>query len=585
MKIKLNRLLPVFVIATIFAGQMYAQEMTKSALKALGAPNNPKVQVAWNRFYDWEQITEILNKMVKAYPELATLESIGKSYEGRDLWCITITNQKTGKHSDKPAFFIDGAIHANEIQAVEVCMYTAWYLLESYSNNEFIKGMLDTKTFYIVPFENPDSRNTYLHSDLELRTGKVPRDDDGDGLIDEDGPEDINKDGYISSMRIKVKAGYYKESTEYKGAMVFCPQKDGNYMLLEEGIDNDGDGEINEDGPGSYDGNRNWGWSWKPQYIQYGSDRYPFSIPEVRIVGDFMKSHPNIMGVQSYHNYSGLILRGPGNREDKTYPQDDQVIDFIGKKGEDILPAYKFITIWKDLYTTYGGETDFTYSSLGILSYSNELWTPFNLFRKTRTPQPGDNYLTNYLAEQEDYSKFNKYLLFNEATIPWKEFDHPDFGKVEIGGTRSTLGRLPQSFLLEEECHRNMAFTIMNASFLPSVTIESVTKKSLPGGLTEITAAIKNSQPVPTRLAVDIQNKINRPDWITIKGAKVISGGIKRSRFDEEFTEQKYEPARLIIDTVNGNQTIFAVWIVEENNPVTVEFDSAKGGKHSKSIQ
>lgn len=68
------------------------------------------------------------------------MESIGKSYEGRDIWCITITNSKTGRHSEKPAFYIDAAIHANEIQAVEVASYTVWYLLESYADNPFINS-------------------------------------------------------------------------------------------------------------------------------------------------------------------------------------------------------------------------------------------------------------------------------------------------------------------------------------------------------------------------------------------------------------------------------------------------------------
>lgn len=580
-----QRIYSAVLVLMMLVPAIHSQDMTKSALKALGAPNNPKVQVAWNRFYDWEGITEILQKMVKAYPELATLESIGKSYEGRDLWCITITNSKTGKHSDKPAYYIDAAIHANEIQAVEVAMYTAWYLLENYNSVEFIKGLLDTKTFYIVPFQNPDGRNAYLHNDLELRSGKVPRDDDGDGLVDEDGPEDLNKDGFISQMRIKMKGGYYKESKEYKGAMEYTQKGDGDYIVFDEGIDNDEDGQLNEDGPGSYDQNRNWGWNWRPEYTQWGAHWYPFSLPEAKVVNDFLKSHQNIMGFQTYHNYSGLILRGPSTKDEKTYFQDDQVIDFVGKKGEDILPGYKFVVIWKDLYPLYGGELDYAYAALGIMPYSNELWTPYNLFRFTRTPQPGDNYLTSYLAEREMTNKFNKYLLFNEATIPWKEYDHPEYGKVEIGGTKSTLGRLPQSFLFEEECHRNMAFTLMNASFLPSVTIESITKKNLPDGLVEITAAVRNSEPIPTRLAVDIQNKINRPDWIILKGAKVLTGGIKRNRFDEEFTEQKYDPSKLVVESIGGNQVVYAMWIVEGNSPVTVEFDSVKGGRSSKNSQ
>ena len=59
-------------------------------------------------------------------------------------------------------------------------------------------------------------------------------------------------------------------------------------MLGYEGIDNDGDGLVNEDGPGGYDGNRDWGFNWEPNYIQSGADKYPFSFPENQAVRDFI---------------------------------------------------------------------------------------------------------------------------------------------------------------------------------------------------------------------------------------------------------------------------------------------------------
>ena len=582
MKYIIKSVLIIITMVVLSGTVITGQEVTPSALKALGAPNNPKVQVAWNRYYDWEGITDIIQKLVKAYPGLATMESIGKSYEGRDIWCITITNSKTGRHSEKPAFYIDAAIHANEIQAVEVASYTVWYLLESYADNPFIKELLDTKTFYIVPFQSPDSRNAFMHSPAALRGGMVPLDDDGDGLFDEDGPDDINKDGEITQMRIKVKGGRWKEDPEYKNVMVRCAlDEEGEYELIgSEGIDNDGDGLVNEDGPGSYDPNRNWGWGWAPNYIQSGSVRYPFSLPETKAISDFIKAHTNILCAQSFHNSGGMILRGPGSREDKSYYQDDQVFDLVGKKGEEIIPGYKYMVTWRDLYTVYGGETEFNYSNLGIMTYVNELWTPFNMFRKAENPQQSSSGRGN---ERDESNKFNKYLLFDEATVPWKEFNHPVYGKIEIGGTKKTYGRMPPSFLLEEECHRNMAFTLMQASFMPQISIDSITKKNLPNGLTEITAAIRNREPIPTRLAVDVQNKINRPDWITLKGTKVLTAGIKRNRFDDEFIEQKNSPERIEVEAIGGNQTIYAVWIVDGNSPVTVEFNSVKGGIVSKS--
>ncbi len=583
MKKKMNLLFILFFAVCLISPALRGQEFTSSALKALGAPNNPKVQVAWNRYYDWEGITDIMKRLAKAYPELATLESIGKSYEGRDLWCITITNSKTGRHSEKPAFYIDAAIHANEIQAVEVASYTAWYLLESYYSNPVIKDLLDTKTFYIVPFQSPDGRNSFIHDKIVLRSGEVPRDDDGDGLIDEDPPEDLNGDGEITQMRVRIKGGRFKEHPLYKNVMVQAGENEvGEFdMVGSEGIDNDGDGRVNEDGPGSYDPNRNWGWMWAPNYIQGGSDRYPFSLPEVKAVGDFIKSHPNILAAQSYHNSGGMILRGPGTRDDKTYPQDEQVYDLVGKKGEEIIPGYRYMITWKDLYTVWGGETEFNYSTMGIMTYVNELWTSFNMFRKSET---GAQTQASRESSRDDQYKFNKYLLFDDATVPWKEYDHPVYGKVEIGGTKKTWGRMPPSFLLEEECHRNMAFTLMHASFLPKVTIESVAKKSLPNGLTEIMAEIKNSQAIPTRLAVDVQNKINRPDWITLKGAKVLSGGIRRNRFEDEFNEQKNNPEKIVVESIPGNSTVYVVWIVEGNGSGTIEFNSVKGGTAVKNF-
>src|SRR5438034_1974779 len=65
-------------------------------LKAAGTPVNPKVSIAWNRYYDSEALAELCHKISRAYPGLAKLQSIGKSHQGRDIWCLTITDFKEG---------------------------------------------------------------------------------------------------------------------------------------------------------------------------------------------------------------------------------------------------------------------------------------------------------------------------------------------------------------------------------------------------------------------------------------------------------------------------------------------------------
>ena len=103
---------------------------SQSKYKAVGSPVDPKVKVRWNKYYDSKEVEEILKKIAKAYPEICKLESIGKSHGGKDIWAMTITEFKTGKANEKPAYWVDGGTHANEVQSVEVCLYTIWYIAE-----------------------------------------------------------------------------------------------------------------------------------------------------------------------------------------------------------------------------------------------------------------------------------------------------------------------------------------------------------------------------------------------------------------------------------------------------------------------
>ncbi|MBI2430345.1 MAG: peptidase M14, partial [Ignavibacteriales bacterium] len=183
MGVSMKKIILTFVLTVISFAQQ-SKDFTASALKAMGAPNNPKVEVAWNRYYDSKQLYEIMKRIEKAYPNLAKVYSIGKSVEGRDMWAMTISNSKSGNPDDKPAMYVDGNIHSNEIQGAEVVLYTAWYVTELYDEVEWIKNLLDEKTLYFVPSINPDARDYYIYkgnNPHSPRSGMMKRDDDGDG--------------------------------------------------------------------------------------------------------------------------------------------------------------------------------------------------------------------------------------------------------------------------------------------------------------------------------------------------------------------------------------------------------------------
>ncbi|MCG8586493.1 MAG: hypothetical protein MI757_17425, partial [Pirellulales bacterium] len=360
------------------------------------------------------------------------------------------------------------------------------------------------------------------------------------------------------------------------------PGEKGQYTLLgSEGIDNDGDGRVNEDGDGGYyDPNRGWGWNWQPEYVQRGAHRYPFSIKENRVVADFIASRPNIAGGQSYHNTGGMILRGPGAKSDRYDPRDVKVYDALAKKGEQILPGYRYLEVATQLYEVYGGELDWLHQSRGVFTFTNELFTPFNYFREKDTDG-------GFFGRNETRLKFDKYLLMDQAFVPWTKVKHPQFGEIEVGGMKKSFGRQPPSFLLEEECHRNMAFTLYHADQMPMVRVDLVTSRKLDGGLTEVTAAIVNDRTIPTHSAADIKHKITRPNLVSITGkrTKVITGMTSSDRYFRRAKEQKRDPATLRVPTIDGHGLIYVRWLVTGDGPFTVRVDSVKGGSDQRATE
>ena len=484
-----------------------------------------KVKLDFNRWHDTNELYADMKRLQAAFPKFLKLESIGKSHDGRDLMLMTVNNPATGPESGKAGMYIEANVHGNEIQGGEVCLYTIWYLMENYGRIEDVTRLVDERVFYIIPTVNPDGRQYFMEGPGgNARSGHVPVDDDNDGLFDEDPPEDINGNGIVEQIRKRVPGeGNYRISRTNPDVLEPVPfGETGDYILLgQEGVDNDGDGMVNEDGPGSYDPNRNWPSDWQPDYIQSGAMDYPFQLPEARAVADFLKAHPNISGVQSYHNNGGMILRGPGAESVGEYPMGDvRFYDELGQNGERILPFYRYIVLWSGLYTVHGGFIDYTNDGLGIPSFSNELWN-------------GDQYFTSpALQEQQaDPSSpiapavsryyFDRYLEFGDEFVEWKAFDHPQFGQVEMGGIwKKFQGRVPPRFMNEELCHRNMAFSLYQAGEMPLIRMGETSVEKIGGDVYRVFVDITNPKVAPTIMARAAQNFTVRPDLLLVDGKR-----------------------------------------------------------------
>jgi hypothetical protein len=563
------------------------------AVRAQGSDPAHKVRLDFNRWHDTEALKQDLLTLEKAYPKFLKYSSMGKSYEGRDMMLMTINNPDTGPELSKAAMYIEANVHGNEIQGGEVCLYTVWYLMENYDRIPQVKKLVDERVFYIVPTVNPDGRDYFLHgTGSGARTGFVPVDDDNDGQFDEDPPNDMNGNGVIEQIRKYVPGeGNLRLNADDPRILEPVPAGEhGDWVILGmEGIDDDGDGLVNEDGPGSYDGNRNWATDWQPDYIQSGAMDYPFQLPEARAVNDFMLAHPNIAGVQSYHNSGGMILRGPGAEWMGEYPREDvAVYDRLGKQGERMLPYYRYIVIWSGLYTVHGGFIDWTSDGLGIVSFSNELWSGDQYYNSPDLQKQQEDPSSPISGQRGSYY-FNDHLEFGDEYIEWAPFDHPEYGAVEMGGWKKTYGRVPPRFMNEELAHRNMAFSLYQADEMPLVQMGETSVERIGADVYRVRVELVNDKVMPTITAKAAQNHVVPPDLLTLDGrVDVVTAGIVGDKFRPGRTDRidQHDLKRIIFQSgLPGETRRIVEYVVRGSGPVTVRYASVKGGSSEARIQ
>ncbi len=452
-------------------------------------------------YLKYDDLVRTLHELVEARSDLARIYSIGKTYEGREMWMVEITNHQKGCPDKKPAMYIDGNLHAGEVTGSAVCVYTIWYLLENYGKDPFVTGLVDDRTFYILPRVSADGAEVFLTTPLTLRssTREYPPRDNDDGL----NPEDIDGDGLILQMRVKDPDGQWKVSDKDPRLMVRREpwDKEGPfYKVYSEGTIKNWDGGEIKMAPSKWglDSNRNFPANWADESVQRGSGPYPLSEPETRNVVDFIIGHPNIAGAMSYHTTMGSILRPLCTKSDSQMPAGDLAIfRTIGQKGTELTgyPAVSTFDDYAQKRPLRGIFMDWAYEHQGIITFSTELWDA--------SVRAGNKLFDRSGRSREDSQlallTWNDRELAGQGFAPWRKFDHPQLGEVEIGGWKSkfVLTNPPHQFL-EGECHKNCLFTLYHAACLPQISLETFAAEKLADGIYKVKVAVANKGYMPT---------------------------------------------------------------------------------------
>ncbi len=461
----------------------------------------------FDQFYRHPELTRLLQDYAAAAPQLVELRSIGKSHEGRDIWLLVLTNPNTGADTDKPAFWIDGNIHAAELTASTACLYWLHQLVSGYlAGDAQAVHLLDTRVVYMAPRLNPDGAELALADQprhIRSSTRPYPFDEEPvEGLT----IEDVDGDGRMLSMRIADPHGPYKKHPQEPRLMVARePGEFGGdyYRIIPEGTLTHFDGfkiTANRDREG-LDLNRNFPSNWRQEFQQQGAGPYPASEPEVRAMVDFVVQHPNIGAAVSFHTHSGVILRPMGSqRDDDMTPEDLWMYKRLSDIGAK-LTGYPAVSIWhdfkyhpKELIT---GTQDWLYEHLGALFWTVEIWAP-NKEAGITDYKWIEWYRDHPVEDDLKLLKWSDEQCAGQAHVDWYAYRHPQLGMVELGGwDRMNYWRNPPPHLREREAARFPAWLMQIGLSLPKLEVLRAEVRSLGEDTWRIRFAVANSGYLP----------------------------------------------------------------------------------------
>jgi len=461
---------------------------------------------AFDRYLRYDELTQLLKQFEREF-NVAHLESIGTSHEGREVWALTISGP--GEALEKPGFLVDANIHGSEVTASMAALHFAWTVLSKYGTDDTITRLVDTTALYVIPMISPDGVEHVLSGAGWVRSGTrmYPREEMRPGLH----MSDIDGNGEILSMRMEDPGGGWKVSQKDSRLLVprrFHDHGGTYYRVFPEGLIHDFDGvEVGVASPRQgLDFNRNFGANWKPEAQQSGAGDYPMSEPETRALAAYVTARPNICGVHSLHTGMESIIRPPSTQTDKQMPQEDlrRIWDIgrigVAETGYVLFSDYK---LNDDVYAIHGDFGCWCYEYLGLITFTVELWD--------LRARSGRDYLElSEMNKNRDLDgleeveaallQWSDETLDGKGFIDWQPFEHPQLGAVEIGGWKRLLRNNAPGQLLQETCAMETNFLLAHVQAAPRLRAEMHAVEMISDGVWCIAIDVHNDGYLPTQV-------------------------------------------------------------------------------------
>lgn len=490
---------------------------------------------AFDRFLRYTELTEWLHAMAASHPALMSVESYGKSHEGRDLWLVTVTDSATGPHHTKPAHWVDANIHSVEVTGGVAALHLVHHLVTNFGTDATVTEALRTRTFYVVPRVNPDGVEWVLADSPRFRRSSVRpwpwRDahrDPGLHVCDIDG------NGKVLSMRIPDPNGNWIVSPDEPRLMKRVPPEGvtsgtQRYRMLDEGevVDHDGFTVPTPRAPQSLDMNRNFPAGWGTGVT--GSGDHPLSEPEIDALVRAIVARRNVCGYNAYHTSGGVLLRPSSMTSDKNLPPIDLwVWNQLGRRGTE-LTGYTVHSVWEDFTfdfseTMSGAADDWAYEHVGVFGWTTEFW---DVIHQATGKKPSTLIWYTGPTDDEELGVYRWALEHHpDAYHDWVPFDHPQLGAVEIGGWDETFywTNAPGSRLLAEVAP-HAEFAVHQALCSPRIEVLHTSVEALGGDNHRVEVGIANTGWLPTYVSEKARkDRLVLPLVAELRGAEVVGG-------------------------------------------------------------
>jgi len=588
------------------------------------------INISYSQNYkNASEVNSTLTNFAQKNAGNSAIHNLGETYSKIPILLLEVGTETKKKDKSKPALFILGNPDGTIPLATEAALKLAQQIIESKQYEQF--------TWYILPCLNPEALNHYFDKvKYENPLNSKPYNNDMDDATDEDGPDDLNADGYITQMRVLDPMGNYIINEEDSRLMRMADATKGEkglYKIYEEGIDNDGDGLYNEDSKGGVNNAVNFPHLFEVQKNNTG--KWPGSETEVYALMEFMFQHTEIAATFTFGATDFCIQEPNSGRkgsadfdniklpkrtaeqfgldENTTYKMQEilelyqssysanitaeDVASYLGL-GAIVNPLKEDLSIYSALneeYKTFlkekkvnlerldperaknGSFELWSYYQLGVPTFSMNFFTLEKAKADTSKTEKKDK-----LSKKEEKPKidektkallvYSKNEFGDKAFVNWTEYNHPEFGKVEIGGFIPFLESTPKYEYADSLINLRLPWVFEVAKKLAKLSIADFKAKDLGTGIYQVEIWVSNLSFIPF------------PSYMGNKNKQVAPAVLLFENTDIEFISGKN---RTPINQIEGNKTIKQTFIVKakKGSVLNVKLISPNAGNGSKQIK